>query len=99
MPKPAFGGSLIFLDFVHRLAEGEANMPENDKERPDLSEVGMQMAFFPGDEDLPNASEALVSMKGVKPEGIAAVSTIIYFECDDFAVQEGRIAKSRWYGT
>lgn len=51
----------------------------------------MQMAFFPGAENLPNASGALIKMKGVKEVGIATTSTIVYFTCEDCAVEESRV--------
>jgi len=75
-----------FYGTVLNLAFEDAPMPDAGDE--------FSMAFFPGGEDLPNASGALVSIKGVKPEGIAAVNTIIYFECEDCSVEESRVAKA-----
>lgn len=54
----------------------------------------MQMTFFPSVEGAPNASGALVRMDGVKTGGIAAVSTIVYFQCEDCAVEESRVASA-----
>lgn len=51
-----------------------------------------EMAFFPGGEKLTNASGALVQMDGVKSQGAATVSTIVYFQCDDCSVEESRVA-------
>jgi predicted enzyme related to lactoylglutathione lyase len=50
-----------------------------------------EMSFFPGAGELPNASGALVKMEGVKMEGAATVSTIVYFQCTDCAVEEARV--------
>lgn len=74
-----FYSNVLALDFTG------AEMP------PDMGE--MKMAFFPGDENAPNASGALVQMKGVKPEGLAAVSTVVYFESEDCSVEESRVQK------
>ncbi len=51
----------------------------------------MKMAFFPGDEKLPGASGALVEMEGARPEGEAPLSTMIYFNCVDCAVEQDRV--------
>lgn len=50
-----------------------------------------QMAFFPGTPDAPNASGALVKMEGMKQNGVATVSTIAYFGCEDCSVEESRV--------
>lgn len=84
----------IYVNDINKAKEFYAtvlNTELTDAELPDSVEE-MQMAFFPGEENAPNASGALVAMKDVKPQGIAAVSTVIYFECDDCAVEESRVA-------
>ena len=48
----------------------------------------MQMAFFPWVENAPNANGALVKM-GNMPVGMGG--TMVYFQCDDCAVEENRI--------
>lgn len=49
----------------------------------------MKMEVFPfSTEDLPNASGALVQIQGVPSGGN---STIVYFSCEDCAVEESRI--------
>lgn len=52
----------------------------------------MQMAFFPGGEGLPNASGALIRIEGAKEEGVATANTMVYFSCEDCAVEESRVA-------
>lgn len=59
-----------------------ADAPEMDG-MPD-----MQMAFFPWVENAPNANGALVKMDNMPP---GAGGTMIYFQCDDCAVEESRV--------
>lgn len=47
----------------------------------------MQMAFFPWVENAPNANGALVKMNGVSP---GTGGTLVYFQCDDCAVEVSR---------
>ncbi|HLU81457.1 MAG TPA: VOC family protein [Flavobacteriaceae bacterium] len=49
----------------------------------------MQMAFFPWVENAPNANGALVKMNDMP---VGAGGTIIYFQCEDCAVEESRVA-------
>lgn len=60
----------------------------------------MEMWFFPRDQNAPGAPGALIKMPGFDP---GANSTIVYFECDDCAVEEsrvksaaGRVHKPKW---
>ncbi len=55
-----------------------------------LDSPGMDMWSFPGDMSAPGASGALVKMQGVPSGG----STLIYFGCEDCAVEEGRVKKA-----
>jgi uncharacterized protein len=55
---------------------------------PDPSDQGMQMASFARQQDAPNSSGALIKMEGVKAGGN---STIVYFSCDDCAVETARV--------
>lgn len=50
----------------------------------------VEMIMFPMAEDMeaPNASGALVKMKGME---VGGNSTIVYFGCDDCAVEESRV--------
>ncbi len=50
---------------------------------------GLEMAAFPMDHTEPGAAGALVQMPG-KDSGIGG--TIIYFKCDDCAVESARVA-------
>lgn len=52
-------------------------------------ESGMQMRSFPGGMENPGATGALVKMEGVAPGGSGIM---IYFVCEDCAVEEGRVA-------
>lgn len=59
---------------------------------PEDETVGeMNMAFFPWVENAPNAAGALVKAEGVKTEGVATVSTIVYFSCEDCSLEESRV--------
>jgi predicted enzyme related to lactoylglutathione lyase len=51
----------------------------------------MQMLFFPGEPDAGGASGALVKMAGVP---VGGGSTLVYFACEDCAVEAGRVAKA-----
>lgn len=48
----------------------------------------MQMAFFPWIEGAPNANGALVKMNDMP---VGAGGTMIYFQCEDCAVEENRV--------
>lgn len=52
---------------------------------------GMQMLSFPGDMTSMGAGGALVRMDGVSPGG---GGTVVYFACDDCAVEQGRVEKA-----
>lgn len=51
----------------------------------------MQMLFFPGEPTAGGASGALVKMQGVP---VGGGSTLVYFACEDCAVEAGRVAKA-----
>ena len=50
--------------------------------------TGMEMLAFPSDMNGPGAAGTLVRMKGVAPGG---GGTLIYFGCEDCAVEQGRV--------
>lgn len=52
---------------------------------------GLEMWAFPWKQGATGASGALVKMQGVPSGGN---STLVYFMCDDTAVEEGRVAKA-----
>jgi predicted enzyme related to lactoylglutathione lyase len=58
---------------------------------PDPTNAGLQMAAFSFKENMPNASGALIKMEGVKAGGN---STIVYFACQDCAVETARVSKA-----
>jgi len=53
--------------------------------------MGMDMWAFPMEMNASGASGALVTMQGVPSGGN---STLVYFGCEDCAVEEGRVTKS-----
>jgi hypothetical protein len=65
------------------LATRLEKLPMPDSDMPD-----MEMWAFPMKMEAPGAAGALVKMKGVPSGG----STMIYFACDDCAVEAGRVA-------
>nr|WP_086939852.1 VOC family protein [Thaumasiovibrio occultus] len=52
------------------------------------SEHAPEMWAFPWVEDAPGAAGAICRMRGVKP---GQNSSLVYFECDDCAIEQGRI--------
>jgi len=48
-----------------------------------------EMFTFPMSQDGPGAGGALAKMKGAKPGGFG---TLVYFRCEDCAVEAGRVA-------
>lgn len=59
------------------------------EDAPKMDEMpDMQMAFFPWVENAPNANGALVKMDGMSA---GTGGTLIYFQCDDCAVEESRV--------
>ena len=55
-----------------------------------LDSPGMDMWAFPMEMDRCGAGGSLVKMEGVRSGGS---STLIYFSCDDCAIEEGRVEK------
>lgn len=72
-----------FYETVFKVELSELPMPEGTEE--------MVMAAFPMDMEAPGAMGALVKMAGYGP---ASSGTIIYFNCDDCADEEGRVAEA-----
>jgi predicted enzyme related to lactoylglutathione lyase len=66
----------------------DAKLERNDSTVSAISE----MWLLPMQRDVPGAAGALVKMQG-GPEGGGA-STIVYFTCEDCAVEAGRAAKN-----
>ena len=56
-----------------------------------LEAGGLQMWSFKGETEAPGSAGALVHMPGFPSGGN---STLVYFVCDDCAVEEGRVKKS-----
>ena len=54
-----------------------------------MSDAGMEYFAFPMQNDQPGAGGALAKMEGMAPGG---GGTLIYFHCDDCAVEESRVA-------
>lgn len=57
----------------------------------DPTDSGMEMWMFPSDFEKYGAAGALVKMKGFSAGGN---STLVYFACEDCAVEESRIEKA-----
>lgn len=62
-------------------------------EAPVETGTDYEMLLFPSSEDMnaPNASGSLVKMNDMKAGGN---STIVYFSCDNCAIEEGRVAEA-----
>ena len=58
---------------------------------PDGDEAGLQMVAFPMEMDSGGAGGALVKMPGVPSGGMG---TLVYFGCEDCAVEQGRVEKA-----
>lgn len=56
---------------------------------PPSEDMQMEMATFPGDFESYGASGALVLMPDMKP---GSGGSIVYFSCEDCAVEESRVA-------
>jgi predicted enzyme related to lactoylglutathione lyase len=54
-----------------------------------MADAGMEYYAFPMQNDQVGAGGALAKMEGMAPGG---GGTLIYFHCDDCAVEEGRVA-------
>jgi predicted enzyme related to lactoylglutathione lyase len=54
----------------------------------DPNDTSIDMQSFPGAPDRPGATGALVKFEGVPSGGS---STLVYFTCEDCAVEEGRV--------
>ena len=67
-----------FYEAVFQKKLENANMP------------GVDMWMFPMDHTLSGAGGALVKMDGMEPGG---KSTMIYFACEDCAIEEERVSK------
>lgn len=68
-----------FYEEVLKVKLEDLPMPGDDS--------GLQMRAFPGGMENPGATGTLVKVEGMKS---GANSTIVYFVCEDCAVEEGR---------
>jgi predicted enzyme related to lactoylglutathione lyase len=64
---------------------------EELKSPASIDTPGLQMLSFPADMNATGAAGALAKMDGV-PSGCGG--TLVYFACEDCAVEEGRVAKA-----
>lgn len=87
--KNPVGWFEIYVDDMQR-AKGfyEALLGLKLETLPDPIESGTEMQMFPADMEGYGATGALVKMDGVSAGGN---STMIYFSCDDCAVEESRV--------
>lgn len=61
------------------------------KELTDMNMMGMEMATFPWQDGASFAGGALVKSKGYVP---SATGTVVYFYCEDAAVEQSRAEKN-----
>lgn len=60
-------------------------------ETPEMNGPPMQMLFFPGDPNKAGAAGALVRMESFP---VGGGSVLVYFGCEDCAVEAGRVTKA-----
>lgn len=77
------------LDRARAFYETVLNVTLGELTPPDGGESGLRMLSFPCDFESYGASGALVKMEGMSPGGSG---TIVYFACDDCALEESRVA-------
>ena len=82
----------IYADDLERAKKFYESVLEVQLEKcPGLDEANMVMMFFPGDMETYGATGALVKMEGFSAGGN---STLVYFTCDDCAVEEARVEQA-----
>ena len=80
----------IYVDDMNRAKTFyEQVLKTSLEELPGASEWDLTMYSFTGDMESYGATGALVKMKDMKAGGN---STIVYFSCEDCAVEESRVA-------
>lgn len=90
MASNPIGWFEIYVDDVQRAqAFYQAVFQVKLESLTDPTEDGLTMLAFPSNMDQYGASGALVKMQGVPAGGN---STLVYFACDDCAVEEARVA-------
>lgn len=75
------------LERARRFYETMLDVKLEPLKSPDPSD-GFEMLMFPGDPERPGSGGALAKMEGVASGGN---STLVYFACEDCAVEAGRI--------
>lgn len=88
--NPAVWFEIYVNDLSRATKFYEAVLNNNLSQMDVMEDTDFKMVMFPYSEDAnaPNAAGALVWMKGIEAGGN---STIIYFGCDDCAVEESRV--------
>ncbi len=61
------------------------------KELIDANMPGLEMAMFPWKTGAPHAAGCLIKAEGLQP---SANATAVYFNCDDVAVESGKIEQN-----
>ena len=92
MANPIVWGEIYVQDMARarKFYETVLNVRLQNLEVPAGMMPGMEMAAFPAKMEAPGATGALVRMPGVPSGG----STILYFGCEDCAVEAGRVEKA-----
>ena len=92
MAKNPIGWFEIYVDDLNRAQQFyESVLGVKLEKLPDPSTSGIEMLSFPSDMEKYGATGALVKMEGTPAGGN---STLVYFACDDCAVEESRIESS-----
>lgn len=81
----------IYVDDIERATkfyEGVFQVKLEPMQNPDLAIDGLEMQMFSNDMEKYGASGAICKMNGVKAGGN---STLVYFSCEDCAVEADRI--------
>jgi predicted enzyme related to lactoylglutathione lyase len=88
MNKNAVGWFEIYVNDIARARDFYETVFGVRLERIGGEDPGFQMWAFPGVVGSPGSSGAIVYMAGVQAGGN---STLVYFNCDDCAVEAGRV--------
>ena len=83
----------IYVDDMERATkfyEGVFQVKTDPLENADKMAPGLEMQMFPGEMEKYGAAGAICKMDGVKAGGN---STMVYFSCDDCAVEAARISE------
>lgn len=78
----------IYVDDIERAKKFYETVLGVELSKLDTGEMALEMWTFPGEQEGTGANGSLVHMDGFKAGGN---STLVYFSCEDCAVEEGRV--------